>query len=92
MGAGRATGGHYARRHVAVEDAQDVVAETFLQARRQWDAVPQTADRLVGRCRRKVIGNHRRAAPSGYVDVFDDGVRTRPVVLPEPPELEQAVT
>lgn len=52
----------YARRHVAVEDAQDVVAETFLQAWRRWDAVPQPPIAWLVGAARKVIGNHRRAA------------------------------
>ena len=52
----------YARRHVASEDAQDVVAETFLQAWRRWDAVPQPPIAWLVGAARKVIGNHRRAA------------------------------
>lgn len=52
----------YARRHVAPEDAQDVVAETFLQAWRRWDAVPQPPIAWLIGAARKVIGNHRRAA------------------------------
>lgn len=52
----------YARRHVAVADVQDVVAETFLQAWRRWDAVPDPPIAWLVGAARKVIGNHRRAA------------------------------
>ena len=51
----------YVRRHVAAEDAHDVVAETFLQAWRRWDAVPQPPIAWLVGAARKVIGNHRRA-------------------------------
>ncbi len=52
----------YVRRHVAAADVQDVVAETFLQAWRRWDAVPQPPIAWLVGAARKVIGNHRRAA------------------------------
>ena len=50
----------YARRHVGVQEAQEVVAETFLQAWRRWPRVPDPAlPWLLGTARR-VIANHRR--------------------------------
>jgi RNA polymerase sigma factor (sigma-70 family) len=50
----------YARRHVASGDVPDVVAETFLQAWRRWDDVPQPPlPWLIGTAR-KVVGNQRR--------------------------------
>ena len=52
----------YARRHVAIEDAHDVVAETFLQAWRRWEAVPDPPIAWLVGAARKVISNHRRAA------------------------------
>ena len=52
----------YVRRHVAAADVQDVVAETFLQAWRRWDAVRQPPIAWLVGAARKVIGNHRRAA------------------------------
>ncbi len=52
----------YARRHVGAEEAQDVVAETFLQAWRRWDDVPRPPIAWLVGAARKVIGNHRRAA------------------------------
>jgi len=51
----------YARRHVAVDDVQDVVAETFLQAWRRWDVVPQPPIAWLVGTARKVIGNHLRS-------------------------------
>lgn len=51
----------YARRHVAVDDVQDVVAETFLQAWRRWDVVPQPPIAWLVGTARKVIGNQRRS-------------------------------
>jgi RNA polymerase sigma-70 factor, ECF subfamily len=51
----------YARRHVAAAEVPDVVAETFLQAWRRWDAVPQPPlPWLIGTAR-KVLGNQRRS-------------------------------
>jgi RNA polymerase sigma factor (sigma-70 family) len=51
----------YATRHVGSQEAQEVVAETFLQAWRRWDSVPDAAlPWLIGTAR-KVIGNHRRS-------------------------------
>ncbi|WP_243056751.1 RNA polymerase sigma factor [Nocardioides sp. SR21] len=51
----------YASRHVGLEDAGDVVAETFLQAWRRWSDVPEAAlPWLIGTAR-KVIGNRRRS-------------------------------
>jgi len=52
----------YARRHVPAADVDDVVAETFLQAWRRWDTVPQPPIAWLIGTARKVIGNHRRAA------------------------------
>ncbi|NYJ03362.1 RNA polymerase sigma-70 factor (ECF subfamily) [Nocardioides thalensis] len=51
----------YARRHVPADDVHDVVAETFLQAWRRWDAVPQPPIAWLIGTARKVIGNSRRA-------------------------------
>jgi len=51
----------YARRHVATDDVHDVVAETFLQAWRRWDVVPQPPIAWLVGTARKVIGNHLRA-------------------------------
>lgn len=51
----------YARRHVPADDVQDVVAETFLQAWRRWDAVPHPPIAWLIGTARKVIGNSRRA-------------------------------
>jgi RNA polymerase sigma-70 factor, ECF subfamily len=51
----------YARRHVPPDDVQDVVAETFLQAWRRWDAVPSPPIAWLIGTARKVIGNSRRA-------------------------------
>ena len=50
----------YARRHVAADDVQDVVAETFLQAWRRWEVVPQPPIAWLIGSARKVIGNHLR--------------------------------
>lgn len=52
----------YARRHIAVDDVKDVVAETFLHAWRRWDGVPQPPIPWLIGTARKVIGNQRRAA------------------------------
>jgi len=43
----------YVRRHVAADDVQDIVAETFAQAWRRWADVP---DPPIGRasCRERV--------------------------------------
>ncbi|HWM72110.1 MAG TPA: RNA polymerase sigma factor [Nocardioides sp.] len=50
----------YARRQVQAGEVQDVVAETFLQAWRRWDDVPQPPlPWLIGTAR-KVVGNQRR--------------------------------
>jgi RNA polymerase sigma-70 factor (ECF subfamily) len=51
----------YARRHVPPDDVQDVVADTFLQAWRRWDAVPEPPIAWLIGTARKVIGNSRRA-------------------------------
>jgi len=51
----------YARRHVPPDDVQDVVAETYLQAWRRWDAVPHPPIAWLIGTARKVIGNSRRA-------------------------------
>jgi RNA polymerase sigma-70 factor (ECF subfamily) len=50
----------YARRHVPIDDVQDVVSETFLQAWRRWDDVPRPPIAWLIGTARKVIGNHRR--------------------------------
>jgi RNA polymerase sigma-70 factor, ECF subfamily len=52
----------YARRHVPPDDVQDVVADTFLQAWRRWDAVPRPPIAWLIGTARKVIGNSRRAS------------------------------
>lgn len=52
----------YVRRHVPFADIQDVVAETFLQAWRRWDDVPEPPIAWLIGAARKVVGNHRRAA------------------------------
>lgn len=51
----------YVRRHVPADDVQDVVAETFLQAWRRWDAVPRPPIAWLIGTARKVVGNSRRA-------------------------------
>jgi RNA polymerase sigma factor (sigma-70 family) len=51
----------YARRHVATDDVHDVVAETFLQAWRRWDVVPQPPIAWLVGTARKVIANHLRS-------------------------------
>jgi RNA polymerase sigma-70 factor (ECF subfamily) len=51
----------YVRRHVPADDVQDVVAETFLQAWRRWDAVPRPPIAWLIATARKVIGNSRRS-------------------------------
>jgi len=53
----------YARRHVAPDDAQEVVAETFLVAWRRLADVPGTALPWLLVVARNTIANHRR---SGY--------------------------
>jgi RNA polymerase sigma factor (sigma-70 family) len=50
----------YARRHVAADDVQDVVAETFLLAWRRWEVVPEPPIAWLVGSARKVIGNHLR--------------------------------
>lgn len=50
----------YARRHVPIDDVQDVVAETFLHAWRRWEAVPSPPIAWLIGTARKVIGNSRR--------------------------------
>ncbi len=50
----------YVRRHVPADDVQDIVAETFLQAWRRWDAVPSPPIGWLIGTARKVIGNSRR--------------------------------
>jgi RNA polymerase sigma-70 factor (ECF subfamily) len=52
----------YARRHVPAADVHDVVAETFLQAWRRWDAVPEPPIAWLLGTARKVMGNQHRAA------------------------------
>lgn len=51
----------YVRRHLPADDVQDVVAETFLQAWRRWDDVPNPPIAWLIGTARKVIGNSRRA-------------------------------
>jgi RNA polymerase sigma-70 factor (ECF subfamily) len=51
----------YARRHVTTDDVQDVVAETFLQAWRRWDVVPQPPIAWLVGTARHVIANHLRS-------------------------------
>ncbi|WP_408899441.1 RNA polymerase sigma factor [Nocardioides sp. R1-1] len=51
----------YARRHVAPDDVQDVVAETFVQAWRHWEEVPEPPIGWLIATARKVIGNSRRS-------------------------------
>lgn len=51
----------YARRHVATDDVHDVVAETFLQAWRRWDVVPQPPIAWLVGTARKVVANHLRS-------------------------------
>jgi len=51
----------YARRHVPADDVQDVVADTFLQAWRRWDAVPDPPIAWLIGTARKVVGNSRRS-------------------------------
>jgi RNA polymerase sigma factor (sigma-70 family) len=52
----------YARRHVAADDVQDVVAETFLLAWRRWEVVPEPPIAWLIASARKVIGNQLRGA------------------------------
>lgn len=52
----------YARRHVPATEVADVVAETFTQAWRRWNAVPQPPRAwLIGIARRIVMNHHRTA-------------------------------
>jgi RNA polymerase sigma factor (sigma-70 family) len=51
----------YVRRHVAADDVHDVVAETFLQAWRRWDVVPQPPIGWLVGTARKVVANHLRS-------------------------------
>lgn len=51
----------YVRRHVTSDDVQDVVAETFLQAWRRWDDVPDPPIGWLIATARKVVGNSRRS-------------------------------
>ena len=52
----------YARRRVPPEDAEEVVAETFLTAWRRIDAVPEDALPWLLAVARRVVSNKRRAA------------------------------
>lgn len=52
----------YARRHVGDQQAQDVVAETFLAAWRRWDDVPDPAVAWLLVTARQVMGNQHRSA------------------------------
>ncbi len=68
--------GAYARRHVAADDVQDVVAETFLLAWRRWEVVPQPPIAWLVGSARKVIGNHlrgtrRRSALQQRLELLD---------------------
>lgn len=51
----------YVRRHVAPDDVHDVVAETFVQAWRRWEDVPDPPIGWLIATARKVIGNSRRS-------------------------------
>ena len=51
----------YAVRHVGLDGAQEVVAETFLHAWRRWAHVPDPALPWLLGTARKVIGNRRRS-------------------------------
>jgi RNA polymerase sigma-70 factor (ECF subfamily) len=64
----------YARRHVPPEDAQEVVAETFLVAWRRLADVPGTALPWLLVVARNTISNHRR---SGYRRALTDGAMAR---------------
>src|SRR4051794_35868935 len=50
----------YVRRHAPPDDVQDIVAETFLQAWRRWESVPEPPIAWLIGTARKVIGNSRR--------------------------------
>lgn len=52
----------YVRRHVPLDDVQDVVAETFVQAWRRWEDVPDPPIGWLIATARKVVGNSRRSA------------------------------
>lgn len=52
----------YARRHVGVHDAHDVVSETFLVAWRRWNDVPDPAIAWLLVTARRVVGNQHRSA------------------------------
>jgi RNA polymerase sigma factor (sigma-70 family) len=64
----------YARRHVPPEDAQEIVAETFLVAWRRLADVPGTALPWLLVVARNTISNHRR---SGYRHALIDGELAR---------------
>jgi RNA polymerase sigma factor (sigma-70 family) len=64
----------YARRHVPAEDAQEVVAETFLVAWRRLADVPGSALPWLLVVARNTIANHRR---SGYRRGLIDGELAR---------------
>jgi RNA polymerase sigma-70 factor (ECF subfamily) len=50
----------YARRHVGVSDAPDIVSETFAVAWRRWDAVPDPPTPwLIGTARKIILSHHR---------------------------------
>jgi RNA polymerase sigma-70 factor (ECF subfamily) len=51
----------YARRHVGLHDAPDIVAETFAVAWRRWDVVPDPPTPWLIGTARKVISNHHRS-------------------------------
>ena len=77
----------YALRRAAAEDAEDVVAETFLVAWRRLDDVPSDPRPWLLAVARKVLANRRRSdqrvvslsarlaqrAASGHVASIDDG-------------------
>jgi RNA polymerase sigma factor (sigma-70 family) len=52
----------YARRHCALEEAQDVVSDTFLVAWRRWADVPDNALPWLLVAARNTIANGRRGA------------------------------
>lgn len=51
----------YARRHIGDDQAQEVVADTFLVAWRKWDSVPDPAIAWLIATARGVIRNRRRS-------------------------------